>query len=82
VQSLIVGFDPANPTQQRAVCAALQGFSMIVRSLSGRVIPAAQAAEWIADTTRIRARPRVLTVRQKILRSIVGVAEGAKVDLT
>jgi Tol biopolymer transport system component len=52
----LASFDPSNPAQRRAACLGLQGFSVLVQRLAaaGR-IPAAQAADWIAEATRIRA---------------------------
>jgi HYR domain/WD40-like Beta Propeller Repeat len=55
LQSLLAAFDPSNPAQRRAVCTGLSVFAGVVRLLSGRGIPAAQAAAWIADANRIRA---------------------------
>ena len=55
LQSLAAGFDPANPVQRQAVCAALRTFIAAVQLLSGHGITPAQAAEWIADANRIRA---------------------------
>lgn len=54
LQTLLATFDPAIPTQRRAVCAALSTFTATVRVLSGHAVPTARATEWIADATRIR----------------------------
>jgi hypothetical protein len=50
LQSLVAGFDPANPQQRRGVCLALKVFTTAVP-----VLAPAQAAEWTADANRIRA---------------------------
>lgn len=55
LQSLTASFDPSNAKQKQAVCVALNVFKGVVQALSGRGIPPAQAAEWIADANRIRA---------------------------
>jgi hypothetical protein len=55
LQTLVGGFNPANPQQRQAVCVAFQVFRGAVQRLSGRGIPPAQANEWIADANRIRA---------------------------
>ena len=55
LKALAAGFDPANAKQKQAVCVALNVFKGAVQALSGRGIPPAQAAEWIADANRIRA---------------------------
>ena len=54
LQTLIAAFDPAKPAQRQAVCSALKLFTAATQLLSGHGIPAAQAAEWIADANRIR----------------------------
>jgi hypothetical protein len=51
----LVNLDPADPTQRQAACKNLQAFTAFVQRLPGPVIPSAQASEWIADATRIRA---------------------------
>jgi hypothetical protein len=55
IQPLLASFDPANPTQRKAVCTAVNAFVAAARLLSGHGIPPAQATAWIADATRIRA---------------------------
>ena len=55
LQALAAGFDPANAKQKQAVCVALNVFKGVVQAFSGRGIPPAQAASWIADADRIRA---------------------------
>jgi hypothetical protein len=55
LQSLLATFDPNDPKQRRAVCAALNAFATAVQLLSGHAIPPAQAGRWIADANRIRA---------------------------
>jgi Tol biopolymer transport system component len=55
LQSIVAGFDPANPAQRAAVCTALSSFSTVVALLSGHGITPAQATAWIADANRIRA---------------------------
>ncbi len=55
LSALVADFDPANAMQRRAVCLSLQGFVAVVQRLAGVLIPASQAAEWVADATRIRA---------------------------
>ncbi len=55
LQALVAGLDPRNTKQKQAVCLALNVFKGAVQGFSGRGIPPAQAAEWIADTNRIRA---------------------------
>jgi hypothetical protein len=37
------------------MCSTLSAFAVVVRRESGRTIPQAQAAKWIADANRIRA---------------------------
>ena len=54
LQSLLASFDPANAAQRQAVCVALSTFKAAVQLLAGRAITQSQAAEWIADATRIR----------------------------
>ena len=54
LQALVATFDPSKPAQRQAVCSALKAFTAAVQLLSGHGIPAAQAAEWIADANRIR----------------------------
>ena len=55
LQSLVASFDPANAKQKQAACVALNVFKGAVAAFSGRGIPPAQAAAWIADANRIRA---------------------------
>ena len=55
LQALAANFDPANAKQKQAVCVALNVFKGVVQAFSGRGIPPAQAAAWIADANRIRA---------------------------
>ena len=55
LQSLLAGFDPTNATQKQLVCGTLNTFIRAVQAMSGRALPAAVAADWIADATRIRA---------------------------
>jgi Tol biopolymer transport system component len=54
LQALVASFDPNKPAQRQAVCSALKLFTAAVHLLSAHGIPAAQAAEWIADANRIR----------------------------
>ena len=55
LQSLLASFDPANTAQRQAVCVGLSTFKSAVQLLAGHAMTQAQAAEWIADATRIRA---------------------------
>jgi hypothetical protein len=55
VSNLLANFDPNNPRQHQIACAGLRAFAVVVQAQSGRRIPAAQAAQWIADANRIRA---------------------------
>jgi CSLREA domain-containing protein len=55
LSSLLAPFDPTNPTQREVACPALQVFKTTVQLHAGKTIPAAPAAEWIADANRIRA---------------------------
>ena len=55
LNQLLASFDPSNATQRQAVCLALQLFKTAVQLQAGAAITPAQAAEWIADASRIRA---------------------------
>jgi WD40 repeat protein len=48
-------FNPSDARQRQATCGVLRGFIAAVQSFAGRTLPAAQAADWIADANRIRA---------------------------
>lgn len=56
LSNLLANFDPSNPRQRQVVCAGLRAFTVVVGAQSGRRgVPAAEAAQWIADANRIRA---------------------------
>jgi hypothetical protein len=55
LRSLVNGFDPGIPAQRTMACIALRLYSSAVGLLSGRGVQPAQATEWIAASTRIRA---------------------------
>jgi Tol biopolymer transport system component len=55
MRAALARFDPAQPAQRKATCDALGAFATAVRLLSGHGVTAAQATQWIADATRIRA---------------------------
>ncbi len=54
LRAALAGFDPSRPGHQFAACNATGLFSIVVSSLSGRGIPPAVAAAWLADARRIR----------------------------
>ena len=53
LRAALAGFDPSRPGHQFAACNATFLFRLVVSSLSGRGIPPAVAAAWLADARRI-----------------------------